>query len=63
MKERHKIKSLLVFSSLILHPSSLLLGGGKSGLHRARWWVTPTLGNGFGLPGLGRQRAGQCNRK
>src|SRR5262249_55111081 len=36
---------------------------GKSGLRRARWWVTPTLGNGFGLPGLGRQRAGQCNRK
>ncbi len=21
-------------------------GGGKSGLHRARWWVTPTPGNG-----------------
>src|SRR6478736_6528514 len=37
--------------------------GGKSGLHRARWWVTPTPGNGSVLPGAGRQRAGQCNRK
>src|SRR6185437_3825121 len=35
---------------------------GKSGLHRARWWVTPTRGNGSRF-GAGRHRAGQCNRK
>ena len=37
--------------------------GGKSGLHRARWWVTPTPGNGSGLPARSAKRAGQCNRK
>ena len=38
-------------STVITNALCLLTqAGGKSGLHRARWWVTPTPGNGSGSP-------------
>jgi len=40
-------------------------GGGKSGLHRARWWLTATVRRKRlrGNPGTGSEGQGQCNRK
>jgi len=39
-------------------------GGGKSGLHRAMWWVTPTTRRRLGsLAFPAAEGSGQCNRK
>src|SRR5258708_2993963 len=38
-------------------------GGGKSGLHRMRWWVTPTVRGGRGHGSAAAEGPGQCNRK
>jgi hypothetical protein len=38
-------------------------GRGKSGLHRTRWWVTPTVRGGRCRERQGRQGPGKCNRK